>query len=60
MSSAPKKVAIVGSGNWGTAIAKIVGKNCARLPGLDNEVCQHKHDSVPSYSTPAARRSRVS
>jgi len=38
MSSAPKRVAIVGSGNWGTAIAKIVGKNCARLPGLDNEV----------------------
>mgnify|MGYP003692611523 CR=1 FL=1 len=33
-----KRVAIVGSGNWGTAIAKIVGKNCARLPHLEEEV----------------------
>merc|ERR1719436_1359731 len=29
---APKKVCIVGSGNWGSAIAKLVGYNAARLP----------------------------
>jgi len=28
----PKKVCIVGSGNWGSAIAKLVGFNAARLP----------------------------
>ena len=26
---APKKICIVGSGNWGSAIAKIVGENAA-------------------------------
>merc|ERR1712088_540186 len=29
---APKKVCIVGSGNWGAAIARLVGFNAARLP----------------------------
>merc|ERR1712233_19717 len=29
---APKKVCIVGSGNWGSAIARLVGFNAARLP----------------------------
>jgi glycerol-3-phosphate dehydrogenase (NAD+) len=38
MRSAPKKVAIIGSGNWGSAMAKIIGKNCARLEHLDAEV----------------------
>jgi len=28
----PKKVCIVGSGNWGSAIARLVGHNAARLP----------------------------
>ena len=30
--TAPKKVCIVGSGNWGSAIARLVGRNAARLP----------------------------
>ena len=29
---APKKVCIVGSGNWGSAIARLVGINAERLP----------------------------
>jgi len=29
---APKKICIVGSGNWGSAIARLVGYNAARLP----------------------------
>jgi len=29
---ASKKVCIVGSGNWGSAIARLVGRNAARLP----------------------------
>ena len=32
VSMAPKKVCIVGSGNWGSAIARLVGVNTARCP----------------------------
>ena len=32
--SNPKKVCIVGSGNWGSAIARIVGANAAANPNL--------------------------
>ena len=32
------RVCIVGSGNWGSAIAKIVGENCEKLPQFHNEV----------------------
>ncbi|XP_006203020.2 glycerol-3-phosphate dehydrogenase [NAD(+)], cytoplasmic [Vicugna pacos] len=35
---ASKKVCIVGSGNWGSAIAKIVGGNAAQLAGFDPRV----------------------
>ena len=31
---APKKVCIVGSGNWGSAIAKLVGENVAKNPEM--------------------------
>jgi hypothetical protein len=33
-----EKVCIVGSGNWGCAIARIVGRNAAILPNVDSEV----------------------
>jgi hypothetical protein len=33
-----EKVAIVGSGNWGSAIAKLVGRNCQTLPNVDRLV----------------------
>ncbi|XP_009992367.1 PREDICTED: glycerol-3-phosphate dehydrogenase [NAD(+)], cytoplasmic isoform X2 [Chaetura pelagica] len=33
-----KKVCIVGSGNWGSAIAKIAGSNAARLSGFESQV----------------------
>jgi glycerol-3-phosphate dehydrogenase (NAD+) len=33
-----KRVAIVGSGNWACAIAKIVGTNCKRLDMFEDEV----------------------
>ncbi|XP_029450874.1 glycerol-3-phosphate dehydrogenase [NAD(+)], cytoplasmic [Rhinatrema bivittatum] len=36
--AAPRKVCIVGSGNWGSAIAKIVGENAASLPQFDSTV----------------------
>ncbi|KAJ7424832.1 Glycerol-3-phosphate dehydrogenase [NAD(+)], cytoplasmic [Pitangus sulphuratus] len=33
-----KKVCVVGSGNWGSAIAKIAGANAARLSGFESQV----------------------
>lgn len=36
--SSPKKVCIVGSGNWGSAIAKVVGKNVQKLKEFDTEI----------------------
>lgn len=32
------KVCIVGSGNWGSAISTLVGRNCERLPYFENQV----------------------
>ena len=32
------RVCIVGSGNWGSAIATIVGRNCRRLPFVEDRV----------------------
>lgn len=32
------KVCIIGSGNWGSAIATIVGRNCERLPFYQTQV----------------------
>ncbi|CAI2172048.1 18715_t:CDS:2 [Funneliformis geosporum] len=33
-----EKVAVIGSGNWGTAIARIVGGNVLQLKGFDHDV----------------------
>ena len=37
-SEQPEKVCIIGSGNWGSAIATKVGPNCERLPYFENTV----------------------
>lgn len=36
--SQKEKVAIIGSGNWGSAIAKVVGRNLLNLDGFEDEV----------------------
>ncbi|KAM6979849.1 glycerol-3-phosphate dehydrogenase [NAD(+)], cytoplasmic-like [Aplochiton taeniatus] len=36
--AAPKKICLIGSGNWGSAIAKIVGSNAAKIPTFDKTV----------------------
>lgn len=38
MAQTSKKVAIVGSGNWGSAIARIVGKTAIECPEFQSEV----------------------
>uniref|UniRef100_A0A0K8TP17 Glycerol-3-phosphate dehydrogenase [NAD(+)] n=1 Tax=Tabanus bromius TaxID=304241 RepID=A0A0K8TP17_TABBR len=40
------KVCIVGSGNWGSAIAKIVGANAAKLPQYDERVTMYVYEEM--------------
>ena len=46
MSGKPKKACIVGSGNWGSAIAKIVGHNAAALPQFDDKVTMYVYEEL--------------
>ncbi|XP_025832252.1 glycerol-3-phosphate dehydrogenase [NAD(+)], cytoplasmic isoform X4 [Agrilus planipennis] len=46
MPSKLKKVCIIGSGNWGSAIAKIIGKNVQKLPQFDNEVTMYVYEEI--------------
>lgn len=42
-----ERVAIIGSGNWGSAIAKIVGFNAARYPDIfDREVRMYVYEEI--------------
>jgi glycerol-3-phosphate dehydrogenase (NAD+) len=40
------RVCIVGSGNFGSTIAKIIGQNIVNLPDFDNEVRMYVYDEV--------------
>ncbi|KAF2361762.1 Glycerol-3-phosphate dehydrogenase NAD-dependent eukaryotic [Trinorchestia longiramus] len=42
--SSPKQICIVGSGNWGSAIAKIVGGNVRQLENFSNEVRMYVYE----------------
>ncbi|CAG9769279.1 unnamed protein product [Ceutorhynchus assimilis] len=42
----PKQICIIGSGNWGSAIAKIVGGNAARLKHLDDRVTMYVYEEM--------------
>lgn len=42
------KVCLIGSGNWGSAIATIIGKNCQKLPFCDDQVNMWVHEEVVS------------
>ncbi|KAF5307309.1 hypothetical protein FQR65_LT07025 [Abscondita terminalis] len=46
MPGTPKKACIVGSGNWGSAIAKIVGHNAALLPQFDDTVTMYVYEEM--------------
>ncbi|NEU36298.1 hypothetical protein GN156_37250, partial [bacterium LRH843] len=46
MSDSKKKVCIIGSGNWGSAIAKIVGENAAKLDSFHNEVTMYVYEEM--------------
>ncbi|XP_064118452.1 glycerol-3-phosphate dehydrogenase [NAD(+)], cytoplasmic-like isoform X2 [Macrobrachium nipponense] len=44
--STPKKICIVGSGNWGSAIAKIIGNNVTKFDQFDNEVRMYVYEEM--------------
>lgn len=47
MSAQRHKLAIIGSGNWGSAIAKIAGKNMRRYPDLfEEQVKMYVHEET--------------
>jgi len=46
MSQKTKKVCIVGSGNWGSTIAKIVGHNVVKLPQFDDKVTMYVYEEM--------------
>ncbi|KAJ9575223.1 hypothetical protein L9F63_025826, partial [Diploptera punctata] len=46
MPGKPKKVCIVGSGNWGSAIAKIVGNNALRHDNIDETVTMYVYEEI--------------
>ncbi|XP_046421167.1 glycerol-3-phosphate dehydrogenase [NAD(+)], cytoplasmic-like isoform X1 [Neodiprion pinetum] len=41
-----KRVCIIGSGNWGSAIAKIVGKNARELPQFEERVTMYVYEEL--------------
>ncbi|KAI8927281.1 NAD-dependent glycerol-3-phosphate dehydrogenase N-terminus-domain-containing protein [Entophlyctis helioformis] len=41
-----EKVCLIGSGNWGSAIAKIVGRNVAAFPNFDSEVRMWVYEEI--------------
>ncbi|XP_050443624.1 glycerol-3-phosphate dehydrogenase [NAD(+)], cytoplasmic isoform X2 [Adelges cooleyi] len=44
--SSKRKVCILGSGNWGSAIAKIIGTNAARLDSFDSCVKMYVYEEM--------------
>nr|CAI5843991.1 unnamed protein product [Callosobruchus analis] len=44
--TSPKRVCIVGSGNWGSAIAKIVGTNALRQKHIDDRVTMYVYEEM--------------
>ncbi|XP_050297873.1 glycerol-3-phosphate dehydrogenase [NAD(+)], cytoplasmic isoform X1 [Anthonomus grandis grandis] len=42
----PKQVCIIGSGNWGSAIAKIVGSNAAQSKAFDDRVTMYVYEEM--------------
>ncbi|XP_054161879.1 glycerol-3-phosphate dehydrogenase [NAD(+)], cytoplasmic-like [Oppia nitens] len=48
--STKKKVAIIGSGNWGSAIAKIIGVNVTKFAYFDKEVKMYVYEEIVNGS----------
>jgi len=56
MTQEREKICIIGSGNWGSAIATVLGRNAARLPFCNDEVAMwvfEEQVSLPPHNTAA-------
>jgi len=50
MSAGPKKVTVVGSGNWGCAIAKIIAQNTSQLAEFQDTVSMWMYDEKVEHN----------
>lgn len=41
-----KKIVIIGNGNWGTSIAKVIAENVSRTTGFEKEVSMYVHEEM--------------
>jgi len=56
-----EKVCIIGSGNWGSAIATLVGPNCERLPYIESQVNMWVFDEMVAVDeTSPTRKEKLS
>ncbi|XP_075230538.1 glycerol-3-phosphate dehydrogenase 1 [Lycorma delicatula] len=46
MAATKKKVCIIGSGNWGSVISKLIGLNTARLDSFHDEVTMYVYEEI--------------
>lgn len=59
-SQAPKKICLVGSGNWGSAIASIIGKNSAKFNDtFQPEICMYVYEEEVEWKGAQRKLSQV-
>ena len=54
------KVCVIGSGNWGSAIAKIIGGNTPRLPFCQDQVNMWVYEEMVNVGTSAGKLEKLS
>lgn len=54
-----EKVCIIGSGNWGSAISILIGKNCARLPQCETDVNMWVFEEMIDYPQPSSSSTKT-
>lgn len=43
-TGAPKKVCLIGSGNWGSAVATLIGQNSTKYGDFAHEICMYVYE----------------
>ena len=50
------RVCIIGSGNWGSAISKLIGRNCERLPYFESQVNMWVYEEMVTLDDGSSRK----
>jgi glycerol-3-phosphate dehydrogenase (NAD+) len=50
------RVCIIGSGNWGSAIATLIGRNCERLPNFESQVNMWVYEEMVTLEDGSSRK----